>query len=194
MAHGVCPTWVGYFLLNPLRMILENPKRMFSGLITEGMTVLEPGCGMGFFTLQIARMVGPGGRVLAIDIQAKMLSTLRRRAERAGLSERIDTRLARADGLGLEELSGAVDLAVALHMVHEVPDQASFFVDIRRALKPEGRLLVVEPGGHVSSKQMEETLSKALAAGFRIEKLLKDLLRRGALLSKNCTDDRLKGA
>jgi ubiquinone/menaquinone biosynthesis C-methylase UbiE len=184
MAHRICPAWLGYFLLNPLRKLLENPESMLGGLIREGMTVLEPGCGMGYFTLPIARMVGPGGRVLAVDIQSKMLSALECRAQRAGLSERIDLRLAGADGLGLEEIPGTVDLAVALHVVHEVPDQASFFVEVGRALKPGGNLLVIEPRGHVSSEQMEDTLSRAAAAGFEIMNAFKSLFGRGALLAK----------
>ncbi|MBN1103491.1 MAG: methyltransferase domain-containing protein [Deltaproteobacteria bacterium] len=184
MAHRICPAWLGYFLLNPLRRILENPESMLSGLVREGMTVLEPGCGMGFFTLPIARMVGAEGRVVAVDIQSKMLSALGRRAERAGLSERIDLRLAGPDGLGLEEIPGTVDLAVALHVVHEVPDQASFFAEIVRALKPEGKLLVIEPRGHVSPEQMEETIFKATAAGFEIEDALNSLFGRSALLVK----------
>ena len=50
------------------------------------MTVLEPGPGMGFFTLELARIVGPEGRVVAVDVQPKMVEGLQKRARRAGLS------------------------------------------------------------------------------------------------------------
>jgi len=66
MAEHICPPWIGYLLINPLRKIFENPKKIFSPYVQKGMTVLEPGCGMGFFTLDLARMVGSNGRVLAI--------------------------------------------------------------------------------------------------------------------------------
>ena len=58
------------------------------------MTVLEPGSGMGFFTLDLANLVGASGRIIAIDIQARMLERLKSRAAKAGLLDRIDVRLA----------------------------------------------------------------------------------------------------
>ena len=62
MADHVCPPWVGYFLLNPLRKLVESPSKLFNPFVREGMVVLEPGCAMGFFTLPLARMVGPAGK------------------------------------------------------------------------------------------------------------------------------------
>lgn len=185
MSHMVCPAWLGYFLLNPLRRLLENPERMLRGLIIEGMTVLEPGCGMGYFTLPMARMVGPGGKVVAVDIQPKMLSALRRRAEKAGLSSRVEARLAGPDHLALQDLEGQVDVAVALHVVHEVPDPSAFFLEIRKALRPGARFFLAEPRGHVSRKKMEETLSTAEAAGYVTEKAFKIPSARCALLKKS---------
>ena len=150
MAGRVCPPWVGYLLLNPLRKLLENPKKILGRFVREGMTVLEPGCGMGYFTLPLARMVGPKGRVVAVEIQPKMLSVLNRRARKAGLLDRIDLRQAGVDTLGVEDLAAGVDFAAALHVVHEVPDPTSFLTEVRKALKPGSKLLVVEPRGHVS--------------------------------------------
>ncbi|MBW1912872.1 MAG: methyltransferase type 11, partial [Deltaproteobacteria bacterium] len=62
MAKMVCPPWIGYLLLSPLRKFFENPDKMFGPYVREGMTVMEPGCGMGYFTLPLARMVGPEGQ------------------------------------------------------------------------------------------------------------------------------------
>ena len=169
MAGHTCPVWVGYLLINPLRKLLENPDRILGGFVRRGMTVLEPGCGMGYFTLPLARMVGPEGRVVAVDIQEKMMSKLNKRAQRAGLSERIETRPVGSESLGLEDLAGKVDFVPAIHVVHEMPDQASFFSDIIRLLKPGGKLLVIEPKGHVSRKTFEQTMAEAGAAGFHAE-------------------------
>ena len=66
MANRVCPHWVGYLLINPLRNLFENPNKILGPFVQEGMTVLEPGCGMGYFTLPLARMVGPKGRIVAV--------------------------------------------------------------------------------------------------------------------------------
>ena len=169
MAHRVCPSWMGYILLNPLRKFFENPDKIFGPFVREGMIVLEPGCGMGYFTLPLARMVGVQGRVVAAEIQDKMLSVLSRRARRAGLLDRLDLRHIKEDGLGVEDLSGKVDFTAAIHVVHEVPDQAVFFKEVWEALKPEGKLLVIEPKGHISQGEFEKTVATATEVGFSID-------------------------
>lgn len=169
MAHRVCPWWLGYALLSPLRRLGEDPTKVVGPWVREGMTVLEPGCGMGFFTLEIARRVGCAGRVVAVDLQEKMLRRLRARAARAGLASRLDARLATPSDLGIGDLTGAVDLAAALHLVHEVRDQRSFFAQVLSALRPGAPLLVVEPPGHVSAREMDATLHAATQAGLILE-------------------------
>jgi ubiquinone/menaquinone biosynthesis C-methylase UbiE len=182
MARRVCPIWVGYLLLNPLRKLFENPDKILAPYVDEGMIVLEPGSGMGFFTLPLARMVGPTGKVVALDVQPKMLSVLRRRAEKVVLLNRIELRLVEADGLDVKDLAGAVDLVAALHMVHEVPDEAGFFAEVREALKPDGKLLIIEPRGHVSQTQFEQTVVTAEKMGFKVETSAVKMGGRGALL------------
>ncbi len=171
MASRVCPWWLGYVLVSPLRRLWQHPVKTLQPFVGPGMVVLEPGCGMGYFTLDLARMAGPDGRVVAVDLQPKMLDGLRRRARRAGLSEWIDVRLAEPTRLGLNDLVGRVDVALALHVVHELPNAASFFAEVHELLRPDGGLLVVEPRGHVSESDFETTLSAAQRAGF-------DLVRR----------------
>jgi len=186
MARLVCPPWVGYLLLNPLRKLLENPDKILGRFVREGMVVLEPGCGMGYFTLPLARMVGPKGRVVAVEIQSKMLSILERRARKPALLDRIELHQAGAEGPGVQDLSGGVDFAVALHTVHEIPDQSSFFNEVWRALKPGGKLLVVEPRGHVSQDQFEQTVAAAEEIGFEPEAVSSKVGGREALLTKPC--------
>jgi len=167
MAPHVCPWWLGYFLASPLRRLVENPDKLLGGLITPGMTVLDVGCAMGFFTLPVARMVGSSGRVIAVDIQPKMISALRRRARRCGLLDRIETHIGTEQGLGLSYLEGKVDLVLAIHMVHEVPDRDRLMSELSRAVKSTGRMLVVEPKGHVNADEFAETVAAAERAGFR---------------------------
>jgi len=184
MAH-ICPFWLGYFLINPLRKFLENPDKMLSPYVSGGMTVLEPGCGMGFFTLPLARMVGTEGKVVVVDIQEKMLSALKKRAQRAGLADRITFRHAGNDGLGLDDLVNKIDFAVAIHVVHEIPDQTAFFKEMWKALKPGKKLLVVEPKGHVSGDKFEVSMEKAREIGFRTEPMDMKPGERKALLMKD---------
>ena len=184
MARHVCPWWLGYWLVNPLRRLWENPVKLLGPFVREGMTVLEPGSGMGYFTLDLARMVGPTGRVVALDIQERMLTGLRRRAARAGLLERIEIRQAGPDGLGIGDLAGRVDLALALHMFHEVPDAAAFLGELRDALSPGGALVIVEPRGHVSADDFGATLAAAAEQGFDLDERVKVRADRAALLRR----------
>ena len=130
------------------------------------MTVVEPGCGMGFFTLPLARLVGPAGRVVSVDLQPRMIDGLRRRARRAGLLDRIHASVCTEDDAGLGAFAGAADLAVAIHMLHEVPDASRLLIQLQAALRPGGLLLVLEPKGHVSPDGFAGTLALAGTAGF----------------------------
>ncbi len=183
--HHLCPWWIGYLLASPLRRISLSPGNLLAPLVRPGMTVLEPGPGMGFFTLELARLVGDSGRVIAVDIQPRMLEGLRRRAAKADLLDRLDTRLAAADSLGLADLNGVVDFTLAFAMVHELPAAAPFFREVALASKPGARLLLSEPAGHVTAAEFAGELQAARAAGFT--PLDAPSVRRGqtALLQKS---------
>lgn len=182
--HRVCPWWLGYVLASPLRGLLENPNQLVKPYVREGMTVLEPGPGMGFFTLPLARLVGATGRVVAVEVQPRMLAGLKKRLARAGLLERVDARLVPPESMQISDLAGAVDCAVALAMVHEMPSARNFFKETAAALKKGGRILIVEPSGHVSPADFEEELSLAGEAGLTL--IERPAIRRshGALLGK----------
>jgi len=167
-SHRVCPWWLGYLLVSPVRRLLYPPAKVLDAHIRSSMTVLEPGPGMGFFTLEIARRVGESGRVVAVDIQAKMLERLRSRAARAGLLERVDARLAPPNSLCLADLGGRVDFTLVFAVVHEIPSPAAFFREVATASKPGARLLFCEPRGHVSSSMFEGELQAARDAGFTV--------------------------
>ena len=169
MAHRVCPWWLGYLLASPVRRLLQNPREILPPFIAEGMTVLEPGPGMGFFTIELARLVGERGKIVAVDIEPKMLAGLRRRARREGVLDRMDVRQATPSGLGLQDLDGRVDFALAFAVIHELPDQERFFADVHAALKPGGKVLVAEPRGHVKEPDFRATLQVAAEAGFRVD-------------------------
>jgi ubiquinone/menaquinone biosynthesis C-methylase UbiE len=184
MPHSVCPWWIGYLLASPLRRLLHSPSDILRPYVREGMKVLEPGPGMGFFTLELARLVGPSGRVVAVDIQPNMLVSLKRRAAKAGLVERIDARLAEPDSLGLQDIAGTVDFLLAFAMVHEMPSSASFFADAAQAMKDGGQLLLAEPSGHVKPPLFEAELKAAAEVGLVVEDRPAIRRSRVALLRK----------
>ena len=168
MSHRVCPWWLGYLLASPIRRLLQDPRQLVAPYVHEGMTALEPGPGMGFFTLELARRIGPSGRVVAVDIQPKMIAALKRRVARAGLRERVDARVAAPDSLGLADLAGTVDFTLAFALVHEIPAIDRFFSEVAQASKPGATLLFVEPAGHVKPPDFEVELQTAVKAGFEL--------------------------
>ena len=64
--HHVCPWWLGYLLASPIRRLWYDPREILRPHVREGMTVLEPGPGMGFFTLELLRLTSPSGRVVVV--------------------------------------------------------------------------------------------------------------------------------
>ena len=168
MAEKVCPVWVGYVLASPARKLLQNPKKILGPYVKEDMKVLDVGCAMGFFSLPLAEMVGCNGKVICVDIQEKMIRSLEKRIQKAGLTDRIETRLCPVNSLGLDDLKEEIDFAFASAVVHEVSDTSGFFSEIHQMIKATGRFLVVEPKGHVSKKDFEETVSVAEQNGFEV--------------------------
>lgn len=167
MVHRVCPWWIGYLLASPLRKYLgQDPIQILGPYVHKGMTVLEPGPGMGFFTIPLAQLVGRSGRVIAIDLQPKMIAGLKRRAAKARVLDRIDARVTSAETMGLTELEGKVDFTLAFAVVHEFPDAAKFFAEVALASKPGAQLLLAEPAGHVPEKAFAAEVSAAAASGL----------------------------
>ena len=168
MPHSVCPVWVGYLLVSPIRKLLHNPRAILAPYVSEGMTVVDVGSAMGFFSIPLAQMVGARGHVICVDMQEKMLQRLARRAEMAGVSSRIETRLCDQHTLAIGDLSGKADLAVAFFVVHEVPDHPRLFAELAAALKPQAKLVVAEPRGHVSAEAFDLSLVEAQKHGFTV--------------------------
>ena len=162
MPH-VCPWWGGYFIDNRLRRLIHNPQKIVGPYVKPGMKVMDVGCGMGMFSIAMAKMVGNNGQVIAVDLQQQMLDVLLKRATKEGVADRIRPHHCEPDRLGIE---GPVDFVLAFAMVHEVPDARRLLTEIHSCLKPGGRLLVAEPRLHVSVRAFAETVSVAQDAGL----------------------------
>ena len=160
----VCPAEYAGWLSTPLRRLVTDPRRILRGLVHPGDTVVDLGCGPGFFTLPLAEMAGETGRVVAVDLQSAMLERLSTRAVRQGLLGRIDLHECRADTL---DLAAEADFVLAFWMVHEVPDSARFLAEVRGLLKQKARFLIVEPRGHVDAAAFARTTERAVETGLR---------------------------
>ncbi len=175
-----CPWWLCFTFDNPLRRRLQNPDLILKDLVQQGQTALDIGCGMGYFSIALARAVGPSGKVICIDMQDKMLEAVRRKAKKAGLNN-IQLHRCGADTLGL---TASADFALAFWMVHEVLNQPKFLVEVRDSLRPGGAFLIVEPKLHVALSAFKRSIAAAEAAGLRIIGRPNISMSRAVLLGK----------
>jgi ubiquinone/menaquinone biosynthesis C-methylase UbiE len=167
MEKHICPWYLGYVLASPLRRLYQNPEKILSLYLKQGMKVLEVGPGMGFFSLPIAKFIGETGRIFCVDLQEKMLQSLRRRTMKANLLGRMEMRLCSESSLQIDDLMGSIDFALAFAVVHEVPDQKLLLKEIYSSLKKDGLLLISEPKGHVTKEEFEKTFVFAQSNGMK---------------------------
>lgn len=184
MERHVCPWWIGYFLASPLRRWSQDPEKILGSYIKEGMKVMDVGCAMGFFSLPLARMVGPTGQVVCIDLQEKMIKSLKKRAAKSGLSDRIETHVCSPNSLEIDDIPGEIDFALVYAVVHEVPDSEALFSQVHQSMKPGSKLLLGEPKGHVSGDDFSQTITTARRCGFEVIDSPRIKRTRAVLLSK----------
>jgi ubiquinone/menaquinone biosynthesis C-methylase UbiE len=164
--------------------LLEGPDRdawqrtdqiMDALRIGEGSVVADLGAGGGWFTVRLARRVGPNGHVFAEDIQKQMLDSISRRVEREGnLSKRVTLKLGTAKDPNLP--AGVLDAALIVDAYHEMADPVVLLRNLARSLKPGGRIGIVEftnegsgPGPRMDERvDPQQVISAAEAAGLRL--------------------------
>ena len=177
----ICPAELSGTLDNSLRRWIQNPNRILKPYITKGMTVLDLGCGPGFFTIEIAKMVSDSGRVIAADLQAEMLEKVRTKMSGTDLEKRIELHRCSAERIGITE---KVDFVLAFWMVHEVPDHEKLFEELNSIVKPEGRIFIIEPIFHVTKNAFSRMLQISLARGFTVTERPKLVASRAVVLKK----------
>jgi ubiquinone/menaquinone biosynthesis C-methylase UbiE len=164
--HGnrVCPATLAASLDSKIRRWIQNPQQILCPFVKEAMTVLDVGCGPGFFSMEMARMVGAGGMVISADLQEAMLDKLRAKIKGTELEQRISVVKCDPDRINVREKA---DFILTFYMVHEVPEKSGFFKQLKNLLKQNGQYLIVEPKlFHVSKSEFRETLRLAEANGF----------------------------
>lgn len=130
------------WLIRESRQREEDCEQMLANLgVKPGMTVCDMGCGNGFYALQLATMVGPEGQVLAVDIQSEMLKLLRRRMEQNGI-ENITPILGSVHNPRLPKRQ--VDIMLCVDVYHEFSHPEHMLRHMRDALKPDGRIVLLE--------------------------------------------------
>jgi len=117
-------------------------------------------------------------------MQDQMIKSFERRALRAGLCERMENRVYRQDSLGIDDISGNVDFALASVVLHEVPDPPALFRQVLGALKPAGKFVVVEPKRHVSTSGFQTMVFPAGQKGFTVVNVSRSFSGHSVLLQK----------
>jgi ubiquinone/menaquinone biosynthesis C-methylase UbiE len=176
-----CPWWLLFTFDNPLRKLGHNPQKMLAPYVHRGDTVLDVGCGMGYFSLGLAELVGEQGKVISADIQEEMLAGLVKRVRKAGFQNRVAPHLSLPDKIGVTE---SVDFALAFWMVHEVSNRPAFLAEIYSLIKPGGGFLVVEPRLHVAGDNFERTMALCEQLGFKKVNSPKVAISRAIYLQK----------
>lgn len=146
------------------RGLVHNPEKILNGLIKEGDSVVDIGCGPGFFTPTLSLMAGASGKVFAVDLQQEMLDKAKIRVDKMKWHNNVTYIKYGQESLNLPV---GLDFALAFYMVHEVPDTGKFFIEVAESLKPGGRLLVVEPKMHVSKEEYAKEEPAAAKAGLK---------------------------
>ena len=159
----VCPVEIAGGLDNFVRRLLQNPRKILKPYIGKGMTVLDFGCGPGFFSTEIAKMLFDSGKVIAADLQDGMLEKVRTKIRGTELEQRIVIHKCQDDKVGVTE---KVDFVLAFYVIHEVPNQDKLFEELKSILKPSGKIYIIEPNFHVSKTLFEDMVKRLKAIGF----------------------------
>jgi ubiquinone/menaquinone biosynthesis C-methylase UbiE len=178
----VCPWWFCYAFDNPLRKLFQDPYEILAPYIKQGFTVIDIGPGMGYFTVPLLKLAGKDGRVIAVDIQEKMLMVLKRRAIKAAVNGNLITHLSKPDDFGLHEKA---DFILAFWMLHEVPDKIQFLKNVKKLMKGTACALIVEPKLHVTKMAFDRTIQMAKQSGVKIQDYPPISLSRAILLTRS---------
>ena len=161
----------------------ENPEKAIRALdLQPGMVVADVGAGSGYFTLRMAKLVGPGGKVYASDIQQQMLDLLKERMRSEKIS---NVELVRGTFTDPKLPSGKMDLILMVDVYHEFSEPQAMLRKMKEALAPDGRLVLIEyrkedasvPIRFEHKMSVAEVRAELEAEGFKLDRLL-DLLPR----------------
>ncbi|MBU1343861.1 MAG: class I SAM-dependent methyltransferase [Proteobacteria bacterium] len=178
----VCSHSHSFFLDNFFRRLIQNPKKIVGNHINEGDIVVDLGCGPGYFSIDMAKMVGPSGKVFAADLQKEMLEKVAKKAKKFHLDDRIILHNCPQDQIGLSQDIKA-DFILAFYMVHETPDHIKFLKEVKTLLKKGGKFLLAEPRFHVSENHFQKITRDIKDIGFIVLNTDSGIGSRSLLLS-----------
>ena len=179
MAHRIDPRHIAH-LDSPLRRLILPPKPLLTRLgLREGDSLLDIGAGSGAFSFPAAELVGPGGKVYALDIEPIAIALLEERRAALGAAN-VAVLQSSEDSLGLPD--GSASMALLFMVFHEVEDKKGLLLMIKRVLRPGGRIVIAEfrkkafvpgppPSERLGENEAQELLAEAGFVGARTERL-----------------------
>ena len=181
MNKKVCSVERADGLDNSFRKLLQNPEKILKPYIKNGMTILDFGCGPGFFTIGIAKLLGNNGKVIAADLQSGMLERIKQKIKGTNLENRIVLHKCEKDCIGINE---KIDFILIFWMLHEVPNQIDTLKYLLDLLNNNGKILIVEPKIHVSEKEFNKMIKIINENKLNTENGPKIFFSRTLLLNK----------
>ncbi|MFN7934846.1 MAG: class I SAM-dependent methyltransferase [Bryobacteraceae bacterium] len=166
----------------------EAPEKALDAIkITPGMVIADVGCGTGYFTRRMAKRTGSGGKVYGVDIQPKMIESLKKNLEKEGITN-VEGIVSKADDPMLP--AGTIDLILMVDVYHEFGNPQVMLRKMREALKPTGRMVLLEyrkedpkvPIRFEHKMTVEEAKAEIEAEGFRLDKVMSTLPRQHILV------------
>jgi ubiquinone/menaquinone biosynthesis C-methylase UbiE len=166
--YSVSGAWM---LDNPIRRLIQPPSELVEKLdITQGQTVVDFGCGPGYFTVELAKKAA---KVIAVDLSMEMLEKAKRKTSKAH-AENVDFLQSNGTKIKLDDTS--VDLILLVTVFHEIGEEATVLGEFSRILKPSGKLVIVEvikkgtvPGAPMQNPQAIK--SDLEAANFKLQQM-----------------------
>jgi SAM-dependent methyltransferase len=163
--RGPCPASFSWIVNNPIRRWYMRPVLDRVG-IRPGEKVLELGPGPGAFTIEAARRTEPGGRLIAVDIQSKMIASVERKVSESKLTN-VETHV--ADAFRVPVDTESIDRVFLVTVLPEIPDRKRVLQELRRVLKPDGVLSITEEFLDPDYPLVRTTICWAEEAGFELE-------------------------
>lgn len=170
----ICGVDHAKWLDNGLRRFMHNPQRLFGAYIKSGDTVLDIGCGPGAFIPGFAKMVGTSGKIIAIDLQEEMLELAKKKAQSAGVRDRVQFHQCGSDSLNI---SVQANFALTFYMVHEAPDPMRLIDQVCTLLTQGGYYYLSEPKFHVTENQYRDVVARCVSNGLTV-------VKKGGLFSR----------
>lgn len=162
------------------RRLFRRPCNIIKPYVTDGMSILDIGCGPGFFSIEMASALNKSGKIIAADVQQEMLDKIKEKIHDTPLEDKIQLHLCNEDSIGLNE---KVDLILAFYRIHETSNQKQLFTELKSLLNTNGKILIVEPKVYISEKKFEEMREVIEEVGLKIIDNPKILFSRTMLLA-----------